>query len=742
MATYSKVCSNVGGFTFGDRFTLYVVLTNRDGDPSTNKSVVDYNVYFQNTSGGGTFTSRTRLYFALNGGGIKDTTSEITGPRNGSVTIASGSTTIDHNNDGTKSISYHALVQSATFGIKGEISGTFTLNTIPRASSITCSTANIGSNPTITITSASTSFVHNVYGAFGSLNFSVFSNVKGGTYTSWTIPTDFYSQIPNSRTGKGTLYCQTYSGSTLVGTTSVQLNVTTSESACRPTVTGTVVDTNATTIALTGNKNKLVLGKSTAQITVTPVAKNSATIKSVTIDGVATTNNTRTIAKVSKISFPIAVTDSREYPSAAYSVIASGGSVPYEDLSFNATIFRPQPTGTEIQMKYSGKYYNGSFGAVSNTLSITWKYKVKGASSWTNGGTITPTLSGNTISSKTISLGTSYNYQTAYDFQITAVDKLTTNTQTIAVSVGMPTFYWGKDFMQLGSPFHKFQADGSATDNRKLSIDTGNYNFNVSSTSGWANGLKFRKNDGETLLGWIGAYGSENALEYYFIGNSYDNAQLKIFPTGKVEAGWQFRTDKGGNYISARDNATVRNNSSGQSAGNSFNTVAAQKTTSGCWNIGNLSGEETLKFLYTTDSNYNSGNNSGYYTVTMPRTTGTIQLAPTSLFHNDSGVTGTVPLSETAANFNYIEVFYGRDTANSVNGYTSTKVFAPNGKRISLSHLWNINDGSIQIQTQRAEVNGTSITRSAETYVNVVNTGSVNGGTQSSLKIFKVIGWK
>ena len=46
MATYSQVCSNVGSFTYGNRFTLYVVLTNRDGDPSTNKSVVDYNVYF------------------------------------------------------------------------------------------------------------------------------------------------------------------------------------------------------------------------------------------------------------------------------------------------------------------------------------------------------------------------------------------------------------------------------------------------------------------------------------------------------------------------------------------------------------------------------------------------------------------------------------------------------------------------------------------------------------------------
>jgi hypothetical protein len=117
MATYSQGCSNVGSFTYGSRFTLYVELTNRDGNPATNKSTVDYNVYFENTSGGGTFTSNTRLYFAINGGVKKDSTSSITGPRNGRVSIASGSIEVDHNDDGRKKIGFHALVNSTSFGI-------------------------------------------------------------------------------------------------------------------------------------------------------------------------------------------------------------------------------------------------------------------------------------------------------------------------------------------------------------------------------------------------------------------------------------------------------------------------------------------------------------------------------------------------------------------------------------------------------------------------------------------------
>ena len=132
MATYTAGCSSVGGFGYADRFTLVVELNDSGGDSSTNKSTVSYNVYFYNNSGGGTFTSTTRLYFSLNGSTIRDETLSVTGPRNGSVGIASGSTVIEHNPDGTKTIGFHALVQSSNKGISSSCSGDFGLNSIPR----------------------------------------------------------------------------------------------------------------------------------------------------------------------------------------------------------------------------------------------------------------------------------------------------------------------------------------------------------------------------------------------------------------------------------------------------------------------------------------------------------------------------------------------------------------------------------------------------------------------------------
>ncbi len=447
MATYSAGCSAVGNFGYSNRFTLYVVLSNRNGDPATNQSIVDYNVYFQNTSGGGTFTSQTRLYFRLNGVVLRDETLNVTGPRNGSVAIASGSMTVPHNDDGSQMVTFQALVQSTSYGISGNIQDGFTLTTIPRKSSISCSTANIGTNATIIINRASSSFTHTLRYAFGNLSGTIATGV--GTSYSWTIPTSFYTQIPDNKMGVGTLWGDTYSGSTLIGTSAVVFYVTTDESVCRPTVSGTIKDINPVTLALTGNENKLIKHASTAQIDVSPVAKNSASIKTVKIDGITVTNNQRIIEKVTKDSFPIEVTDTRDYINTAYSVVAEDGIIDYIALTLNATFFRPRPTTGEVQLTYSGKYFEGNFGTVDNSLEIKWFYREKNAEEWIEGGILSPEISENKISEETISLGTTFDYQKEYEFQTIATDKLTTSIRTATVSIGTPVFNWGKDFFNV-----------------------------------------------------------------------------------------------------------------------------------------------------------------------------------------------------------------------------------------------------------------------------------------------------
>ena len=76
----------------------------------------------------------------------------------------------------------------------------------------------------------------------------------------------------------------------------------------------------------------------------------------------------------------------------------------------------------------------------------------------------------------------------------------------------------------------------------------------------------------------------------------------------------------GGSWISARNNVAVRGTATGK---DSWNPVVGQATPNGYWTIGNLASNDNLAFSYTSNANYNAGNNSAT-TVYLPVQEGTI----------------------------------------------------------------------------------------------------------------------
>ena len=151
-------------------------------------------------------------------------------------TLASGSSTISHNADGTKT-----LPISCTFNPNNGLHGTITvsaslsLTTIPRSSSVSVSAGVIGSAVTININRQSSSFKHTVRYSWAGKSGTIATNVD--TSTSWTIPIDFANDIPNSASGKGTVYVDTYSGSTKTGTQSTTFTASVPANV-KPTFTG------------------------------------------------------------------------------------------------------------------------------------------------------------------------------------------------------------------------------------------------------------------------------------------------------------------------------------------------------------------------------------------------------------------------------------------------------------------------------------------------------------------------
>lgn len=172
-------------------------------------------------------------------------------------TLASGSSTISHNADGTKT-----LPISCTFNPNNGLHGTITvsaslsLTTIPRSSSVNVSAGVIGSAVTININRQSSSFKHTVRYAWAGKSGTIATNVD--TSTSWTIPLDFANDIPNSASGTGTIYVDTYSGSTKTGTQSTTLTASVPANL-KPTFSGiTLSDLNGAAQNLIPNPDTFI----------------------------------------------------------------------------------------------------------------------------------------------------------------------------------------------------------------------------------------------------------------------------------------------------------------------------------------------------------------------------------------------------------------------------------------------------------------------------------------------------
>lgn len=174
----------------------------------------------------------------------------------GEVTLARGSSTITHNTDGSKT-----LPLSCTFNPNNgyhesiTVTANISLTTIPRASSVSVNAGIIGSPITINISRHSSSFKHTVRYVWGNKSGTVASNID--TSTTWMIPLDFANEIPNSTSGTGTIYVDTYSAGTKTGTQSTILTASIPQNM-KPTLSNvTLTDANGVARGLLNGNNFL-----------------------------------------------------------------------------------------------------------------------------------------------------------------------------------------------------------------------------------------------------------------------------------------------------------------------------------------------------------------------------------------------------------------------------------------------------------------------------------------------------
>lgn len=95
------------------------------------------------------------------------------------------------------------------------------------------------------------------------------------------------------------------------------------------------------------------------------------------------------------------------------------------------------------------------------------------------------------------------------------------------------------------------------------------------------------------------------------------HADAFVKKVGDTTTGSIINNSNGGSWIGGRDRAIIRNTTCNEAAGNSWHAIVSTKSTNGSFEIGCLSGENNLRVMYTSDTDYSAGNNSattcGYF---------------------------------------------------------------------------------------------------------------------------------
>jgi Siphovirus protein of unknown function (DUF859) len=434
-------------------------------DITNNRSVISYtlSLYRQyNIS-----SSASKDYsVVINGSTVASGTTTIGG--SGTKTIKTGSVTIPHNSNGTKTFSFSfslemAVTLSGTYVGTLSNSGSGTLDTIPRTSQITVSDSSInyGSSVTIYTNRASSSFTHTLRYSWNGNTGTIATGV--GTSYAWTVPNSFMNYIPSATSTTGTIYCDTYSGSTKIGTDSLKITTSVPSSIVPSFSSVTHSETVSAVSTLMGSGNPYVQGLSKINIGISGASGTyGSSIKSYKLEFDGTTwssssssSSTFGLVKGSgTLTARGTITDSRGRTATKTASITVLPYSPPEVTAFSSTRSNSDGTvnevGTYAKVTRSASISSLKVGTTEkNTLTYTIKTKPRGGTTWTTNVASTTLSAGSLSLTGTNNFGT-FDITTSYDLRIEVADKFNTTISIGIISTGQVTMSWGSTGIGIG----------------------------------------------------------------------------------------------------------------------------------------------------------------------------------------------------------------------------------------------------------------------------------------------------
>lgn len=517
MATYYS--------SYNNKYRLRLDLNQQSRNNANNTSVISYALYLENTSAN-FIDHRVTVNIKINGTTVYYDSLVFSIPSyNRTTLVRSGTLTVNHNADGSKSVPFSVsfdVAYKANYTPSSALSVTGTMNLTPNITSSTASSkgGNLRSSFPITVNRRSSNHYLDIYlEAYYGGSWSTVASRTGVTgNTSLSISSSTISSIGNSVGSSNSVrlrlrvVTRNGSGGSVVGTT--YSSEFTGSLAEQPNFDNfSVTDTNYTTQNVLNNSSLILQNKSNVRVYVYGLkAYNGASVSKVTcsilgksqtntVSGSSTTFDMGTINKSGEVTVNITLIDNRGNSSSwfkNYDVIS------YEEPQLiRAEAGRESSFGTRVYLNADFKKSTVIKGSSDvNSLSVRYRVKESNSYNWSSYNNVY--VSGSKVTNHFMS---TYPANKAYDVEISYKDSFSSyRSKIISITQAKGVIEFYRDRIQFGTKI-EIRTDG----------DTGTQI------------LEFRDNKGE-----LNAHLGRHPNDKFYSFNDYTGAGINIYTAGKL----------------------------------------------------------------------------------------------------------------------------------------------------------------------------------------------------------------
>lgn len=296
---------------------------------------------------------------------------------------------VGHDSEGKKTVGVQLSVGLNTGGYgSAMVAFDLPLTQIKRASTGKVTATELGKVATITIDRKNSSFKHTLRYNWDGKTGTIATNVD--TSCNWTLPLDFANTVPNADYHWGTVYIDTYSGSTKIGTKEVTFNANIPASI-KPTLGGiSLSDSNTTVSNLINTSNTFVQVLSNIKVAFNNASgAYSSTISNYRAEivgkNLSTTSNGGSLGMMDfngSVTVRATVTDSRGRTSDPVEIPVN--VLPYFTPHMSFTAQRSGSASTTLTVTRNARIAPLTVGGKQkNKMIISFKYKEHSATNYT-----------------------------------------------------------------------------------------------------------------------------------------------------------------------------------------------------------------------------------------------------------------------------------------------------------------------------------------------------------------------